>query len=113
MSKKPKILVICLVLLWLLLFASVAHAHKAAIKVEVKEGKVLTQSFYTGKEPMKNAKIRVYDSTGKQLLEGKTDEQGKSSFDVPKDVESLKVVVQDLLGHRAEVALSKEELHNE
>jgi hypothetical protein len=59
---------------------------------------------------MKEARYRVYDGKGIQLLEGKTDQEGKFSFEIPKGVESLKLEVRDMLGHRAEITMKKEEL---
>jgi len=113
MRNRRSILIISMILLAILLIAPSALAHSAFIKAEVNDGKIVTQSFYSGDQPMKQAKIRVYDSTGKQLLEAKTDDKGKYEFDIPKDVDSLKIVVQDLLGLRAEKDLSKEELYKQ
>jgi len=53
--------------------------------------------------------IRVFDSTGKELLNGKTDTKGEFSFKVPKP-DDLKIVLEAGMGHRAEWPLSKQDL---
>jgi nickel transport protein len=94
----------------LFVFSAPAFAHKAMLFAEVKDGKVEAKAYYYKGAPMKEARFRVYDEKGTQLLEGKTDQEGKFSFEVPKGVESLKLEVKDMLGHRAEITMGKEEL---
>jgi nickel transport protein len=53
--------------------------------------------------------VVVYDSEGKQLLEGKTDENGEFSFKVPKRAE-LKVALKASAGHLAERTIPAEEI---
>jgi hypothetical protein len=95
--------------LCLVFLATPALAHNVTIFAQVKGNTVFTESKLGGK-PAKNASIVIKDMEGKQLLEGKTDEQGAFSFKTLPNRKGLKVVVNASMGHQAEWIISAEEL---
>lgn len=91
--------------------ASIALAHKAIIIAQVSNGQVEVTCTFQDGSPMKEANIRVYNTNGTLLLQGETDEAGNFSFPLPQNVKGIKIVVQDLLGHRAELDMNRNDLH--
>ena len=67
---------------------------------------VLVECKYPDGSKVHEGVIRVFDSAGKELLNGKTNTKGEFSFKVPKQ-DDLKIVLEAGMGHRAEWPLSK------
>ena len=86
-----------------------AMAHRSIIFAWVEGDKVFTESKFSGGRLVKQGDIIVYDLEGRQLLKGKTDDQGKFSFVVPKKT-AMKIVVQAGMGHRGEWTIPVSEL---
>ena len=97
------------VFLWLVFCVSPAIAHRVTIFAWVEGDTVHTQSKFSGRRAAKGCTVVVYDSEGKQLLEGKTDENGEFSFKVPQKT-ALKVVLKASVGHLAERTIPAEEV---
>jgi nickel transport protein len=93
---------------WLLL-GSDAHAHRVNIFAWVEGDTVMVECKYPDGTKVHEGVIRVFDSTGRELLNGKTDAKGEFSFKVPKP-DDLKIVLEADMGHRAEWPLSKQDL---
>ena len=110
MNDRTQSLLIALIVVLFVVTATVAVAHKSEIEVELKDGKIELHCGFSGHAPMKKAKVQVYDEQGKQVVEGKTDDKGRFSFDPPENAETLQITVQDLMGHRAETKVKLEEL---
>lgn len=94
---------ICLVLT-MLLFVSIAgitSAHR--IYVDVTSQTIEIEAYYGDGKPVKNADVTVYKTNDEVYLTGKTDDDGRFSFEV-KDVDSeyLRIEVEQI-GHKAEV----------
>jgi nickel transport protein len=92
------ILVICA-------FASPALAHRVVIFAFTEGNTVHTESKFMPNTPVKQGKIMVMDAkTGKELLTGQTDDNGKFSFNIPPEAQKadLKIVVEAAMGHRGE-----------
>ena len=89
----------------LFLFTTTALAHKAIIRAEVENGIVKVECVYSGDTPMINAKFQVFNDKDEIVSEGRTDDKGKYQFNVPDNVKILKLVVHDLMGHRAQIML--------
>jgi nickel transport protein len=70
---------------------------------------VHTQSKFSGGKRAQNSTVVVYDKEGKQLLEGKTDENGEFSFKVPQKTD-LMVALKASMGHLAEWTIPVEEI---
>ena len=109
MLKNKTILSLLLFLLLQLAYCPGAVAHKVNIFAYVEGDTVYSESYFANGGSCINTKVEVYDMKGNKLLEGKTDENGKFSFKAPVK-ESMKLVVNDGLGHRNEFVLSEEEL---
>jgi nickel transport protein len=95
--------------LWLVLCAGPAWAHKVTIFAWVEGDTVYTQSKFSGGKRAKDSTVVVYDKEGNQLLEGKTDDNGEFSFQVPKKTD-LKIVLKASMGHLAEWTIPAEEI---
>jgi len=88
-----------------------AMAHRVIIFAWVEGGKIFTESKFSGGKPVKRGDVIVYDSEGKELLRGKTDDKGEFSFQVPKKT-SLKIVLVAGMGHRGEWTIPVSELED-
>jgi nickel transport protein len=86
-----------------------ALAHKVTIFAWVEGDTVFTESKFSGGKRAINAQIVVFDSQGKQLLEGKTDKKGEFSFKIPK-ITDLRIVLNAAMGHKAEWTIPESEI---
>jgi nickel transport protein len=89
--------------------AGIVHAHKVTIFAWAEGGRVVTQSKFRGGKAVKNGKVAVYDSQGRLLLEGQTDDSGEFSFQAPV-VADLTIVLSAGMGHQNSWKLSAAEL---
>jgi nickel transport protein len=95
----------------LLLCAGAASAHKVSVFAYAEGGRVFTESYYVDGSKVANSPIEVFDSTGKVLLSGRTDDAGQFSFTPPAGVKGgLRIVVTASMGHKAETVLAASEL---
>jgi nickel transport protein len=92
-----------------LLFTGAALAHRVNVFAWVEGDKVFVECKYPDGTKVNEGVIRVLDSAGKELLNGKTNDKGEFSFKVPK-IDDLKIVLEAGMGHRAEWPLSKQDL---
>jgi nickel transport protein len=87
-----------------------AHAHRVGIYAYAKDGTVHSESYFPDGSRCGGCRVEVLDAlTGKRLLEGGTDHQGRFSFRLPEAALSIKLVLQTGAGHRAEHVLSEDE----
>lgn len=95
----------------LLVFCTVlpALAHKINVFAFAEKGQIMTESYFADGRPVKQSRVRVYDSSEALLLEGKTDDQGLFNFPIPK-VDTLTIEVREILGHRNTYTLSKADI---
>jgi len=97
----------CIALAAFLCLSAAAHAHKVNIFAYVDGNSIVTDSGYSRSKRVNDGVVEVYDqSTGKMILSGQTDDNGKFDFQIPDDVRAAK---SDLLlrlkagtGHQAE-----------
>jgi nickel transport protein len=93
-----------------LLFVSNVDAHKVSIYAYAEGGMVYSESYFVDGTKCKNSVLEVFDEKdGTKLLEGKTDEEGKFSFKIPK-VTSLKLILHASMGHQADFTLGEDEV---
>jgi len=92
-----------------LLLGGDAQAHRVNIFAWVEGDTVMVECKYPDGTKVHEGVIRVFDSAGKELLNGKTNAKGEFSFKVPKP-DDLKIVLEAGMGHRAEWPLSKQDL---
>lgn len=98
------------ILLFLILTSSTVLAHKVSIYAYAEDGMVFAEGYFSDGTRTRNSLIEVFDAkTGKKLLEGKTDNEGKFSFKIPKAT-SLKLVLHASMGHRNDYTLSAKEV---
>ena len=111
MKAKFRYLVFCLLFTaCCLLFVSLANAHKVNIYAYAEDSMVHSESYFVDGTKCKNSVLEVFDGrNGIKLLEGKTDEEGKFSFKIPK-VTSLKLVLHASMGHQADFTIGEDEV---
>jgi nickel transport protein len=63
----------------------------------------------SGKKKVRGGLVKVFDPSGRKLLEGKTDEKGKFSFKIPKNTD-LRIVLEATMGHKAEFLLKADDV---
>ena len=95
--------------LGILVVAVAASAHRVNVFAWVEGDKVFVECKYPDGTKVHAGVIRVFDSAGKELLNGKTNTTGEFSFKIPKR-DDLKIVLEAGMGHRAEWPLSKQDL---
>jgi nickel transport protein len=93
----------------LILPAPAAFAHRVNLFAWVEGDTVFVECKYPDGRRVKEGLIRVLDAAGAELLNGKTDAEGKFSFKIPRAAD-LTVVLEAGMGHRADWPLTREEL---
>jgi nickel transport protein len=84
-----------------LLPCSQALAHNVTVFAWVDGDIVHVESKYSGGRKPVEAPVEVYDTRGRLLLKGVTDDNGQFSFKVPQKTE-MKVVLLAGMGHKGE-----------
>jgi len=87
-------------------------AHNVNIFAWVEGKQVHTESYYPDGKMVSGGEIEVYNSKGKLIIKGKTDEQGRFSFEVQKP-EEIVIVLNAGMGHRAQITLKEQALESE
>jgi nickel transport protein len=99
------------IVLYLIMTAPCALAHKVLLGAYVEGDTVFVESGFSDGTPCKNGRIEVFDPSGNKLLEGKTNENGEFSFKPPQKTD-LKVVLNAGMGHRGEYMVTADELQD-
>ncbi|MEJ5358643.1 MAG: hypothetical protein WHT06_08210 [Desulfobacterales bacterium] len=86
-----------------------ASAHRVNLFAWVEGETVHTEAKYPDGTLVKEGLIRVLDRSGRELLQGKTNDRGEFSFPIPLR-EDLTIVLEAGMGHRADWPLSAAEL---
>lgn len=86
------------ILILLLSFSGVAHAHKLNIFTYVESGKVFVESYFSDGIVPKDATVTVKDENGRELISDKVNDEGSYTFDVPK-ADSISIMIDAGLGH--------------
>lgn len=103
------IIILAVVLCFVLTWVPAVFAHKVYIFSWIVGDTVYTESYFSGKRKVRGGLIKVFDPSGKQLLEGKTNEKGEFSFKIPKKTD-LRIVLEATMGHKAEHVLKADEM---
>jgi nickel transport protein len=106
--KRP-VIILAFVLCFVLTRAPAVLAHKVYIFSWIEGDRVYTESYFSGKKKVMGGLIKVFDPSGKKLLEGKTNEKGEFSFKIPKKTD-LRIVLEATMGHRAEYIIKAAEI---
>ena len=103
-------IILCLCLLTL---ASPALAHRVLVYAYAEGDTIHAESKFVGSGAVQQGQVQILDQkTGKLLLSGTTNDQGKFSFKIPYEATAqrldLLVVVEASMGHRGEWQLKAE-----
>jgi len=98
---------VCLVMFLTLCMAPACHAHKVNIFAYVDGDTIVTDSGYSRTKRVYDGMVEVYDAaSGRLLLSGPTDTDGKFSFAIPAEAREGKMDLRLLLkagsGHQAD-----------
>ncbi len=100
-----------LALMFALIPASCAFAHKVIVFAWVEDGFIHTESSFGSKSKAQDCTIIVVDEKGRPVHKGKTDVKGNYSFKIPENIDSDLIVNLDAgIGHRAQWRIPKDEL---
>lgn len=98
----------------LLLLSSISGwAHKVNVFAYVEGGMIVVEGYFGGSVKAQDSPVEVFDSDGKKILEGKTDEKGIWRFklaDLPPIKGDIKIVLEGGMGHKADFTLSQADL---
>lgn len=95
-----RIIPIC-VLLFTILAANPAFAHKVRIFAWGEGDTIHTESRFSGGRAARNSTVTVIDTkTGDEILQGTTDESGLFNFKQPEGVVSMDIVINSGDGHK-------------
>jgi len=95
--------------IYFLLF-SLAFAHKLNVFYDIENGKIVIYSYFSDGKPLVNGRVKLIDAlSGKVILKGKTNKEGKfiCNFLPPSN---YKVVVEGKFGHRGVTEILKEDI---
>ncbi|HLC16013.1 MAG TPA: hypothetical protein VJL89_07280 [Thermodesulfovibrionia bacterium] len=94
-----------------LFLTQTAEAHSINVTAFVEGSRIETSTYYSSGHKVSGAKIEVFDAASdKIILTGATDENGDFAFDAPQGRFDMKIVVNDMTGHRAEAMVHADEL---
>ena len=106
--------ILMLALIFALIPANHAFAHKVIVFAWVEQGYIHTESSFGSKSKAKDCPIIVVDENGRVIHKGRTDSKGNYSFKIPERVESDLIVNLDAgIGHKAQWRIPKQELIKE
>ncbi|MDP8224319.1 MAG: hypothetical protein P9L99_13225 [Candidatus Lernaella stagnicola] len=88
---------------------TMALAHAAKMKVAIDGKTVRVAACYNDGSPMKKTNLKIVDIHGKTMVRGVTDDKGEFAFEVEGSPYGVKIVIQDLLGHRCEYTLTPDD----
>lgn len=87
-----------------------AHAHKVQMFTHVEGDTVFLEGYFPDGKKTINSEVTVFDNkSGEELLKGKTDNEGKFSFNAPRKTD-LRIALNASLGHKTEYILHGSEL---
>lgn len=84
-------------------------AHEVHMFANVEGSKVIVEGYFSDGKKATNATVQVFGPDGERLLQGKADEAGLFSFDVPQETD-LRISLYAGLGHRTETTIPAAEV---
>lgn len=91
-------------------FTQSVYAHKVNIFAYAEDGKIHAEAYFVDGSKCKNSLVEVIDEqSGRKLLEGHTDNNGKFIFDIP-GMTSIRLILQAGTGHQNEYVISEGEV---
>ena len=107
-SLKISIVILACICVLLMMVGS-ASAHGVSVFAWVEGDTIHVEGKFFGGKKVKDGKIVVMDFQGVELLSGRTNDQGKFSFKVPKRTD-LRIVLIAGQGHQGEWTLTADEM---
>jgi len=95
-----------------LLASSPAWAHRVRVFASAQGRRVICRGYFPSGAKPRNCPIKVLLPDGTTLVEGKTDDEGRFTFEATVRAD-LKVILETGPGHRAECSLSADQLPND
>ncbi|MCX7916647.1 MAG: hypothetical protein N2589_00750 [bacterium] len=89
------------IILTFLMFSILLYTHKINVFTYQEGNKIFVEGYFPDGKPVKNSKIEIYNEKEERILEGKTDESGIFSFNIPES-EKIKIILTSDEGHRTE-----------
>lgn len=86
-----------------------ALAHKLNLFAYVEGDSVSVEGYFADGRKTQNSAVKVLDGSGKVLVEGVTNDEGRYRFKIPQKSD-LKIVLNAGMGHQGEFSLSAVEL---
>lgn len=108
-ARLSRALAVVPILLFGLVFSGSVLAHKVNMFANVEGDRIVVEGYFADGKKAKDATIQVFAPDGTRLLQGKADEEGIFSFDVPQ-VTDLRISLYAGLGHRTEYTVPAAEL---
>lgn len=93
------------------LFAGNVFAHRVNVFAWIEGETVVVEGKFSGGKKVKEGRIIVTDSSGLELLTGKTNHQGQFSFKIPQRTD-LKIILEAGMGHRAEWTIPVDDIQS-
>ncbi|MCM8804745.1 MAG: DUF4198 domain-containing protein [Candidatus Omnitrophica bacterium] len=90
-----------------LTFSSLSFCHKVNIFTYKEGDKIFVEGYFSDGKPCKNSLIEIYNEKKEKIVEGKTDENGIFSFNIP-DAQKIKIVLIADMGHKTEEEIELE-----
>ncbi|MHC1570024.1 MAG: hypothetical protein ACXQTA_03230 [Candidatus Syntropharchaeales archaeon] len=97
-----KIRTLMMIILLMAVVSPTVSAHRVIVDYGIKS--IYIEAYYGGGEPLRDGDVKIYTPDGRLYVEGKTDDEGKFSFD-PGFEKEFDVVVEST-GHRGEVTIN-------
>ena len=96
----------------LFFYSSAAYGHKVYIFAWTEGDMIHTESYFGGNKKVQDGTIKVFNTEGKELVSGKTNENGEYSFKIP-EIADLRIVLESSMGHGAEYLFKKSEFSSD
>jgi nickel transport protein len=89
----------------LLLSGSPVQAHGVYLFAWAEADRICGEGYFSKKSPVREGQVRLLDDAGRELAQGRTDEQGNFCLPRPAQASDLTLVLEAGQGHRAEFRL--------
>ena len=106
--RSGRLWVLLLTMLTVLSIAASVYAHAALLWCYVEKDRVYVEAFFMGGKAIQNGKIVVIDHSGKQLLEGVTNQEGLFDFVTPIR-DDMSILLKIDTGHGSDFQLTKQD----
>ena len=99
LTRGATIVISALGIIAFLTLASQVWAHKVNVFAWVEGDMIFVEGYFPGGKKAQNSLVEVYNGAGAKLLEGRTNQKGEFSFEIPAR-EDLRIVLTAGMGHK-------------